>query len=66
MAPFVKELEHVAKLTDLWDDSSHILPQQYAYFLYVHLLDHNLCKPKSTTFVYFSRTEDCSFFKVNT
>lgn len=32
----------------------------------IPLLNHNLCKPKSTMFVYYSHAEDCSFFKVNT
>lgn len=69
-APFEKGVEHVANAR-VW---GRLLPHtplnhftvQYAYFLYIPLLNHDLCKPKSTMFVYFSHTGDCSFFKVNT
>lgn len=65
--PFEKEGVHVAN-TLMWVAllTSFLKHLQYAYFLFVHLLNHNLCKPKSTMFVYFSRTEGCSFFRVKT
>lgn len=67
-APFGKGVEHVAEhkgvgVTSLTSSLNHL---QYTYFLYIPFINHNLCKPKSTMFVYFSHTADCSFFKENT